>query len=302
MDEKLEVFLEHLRVVKDASPHSIRAYGTDIAGFIAFADEAGEEADTLMVRRYLAHLQRSGLSKRSVARKVSALHAFFGYLVRHGHIETDPTEGIRAPRRDKPLPRTVSEEQLNRLIEAPDTSSPEGLRDRAILEVLYATGLRVSELLSLTSADAARNSDELRIVGKRNKERVVLMGGPAMDALRRYLWAGHPVLANRSKAPTNALFLGHNGTKLVPSSVFRIVDKYVTATSNNLKISPHTLRHSFATHMLDHGADLRTVQELLGHESLTTTEVYTHVSSQRLKEVYDRTHPRASADDTRMQR
>jgi integrase/recombinase XerC len=302
MNEKLELFLEHLRVVRSASAHSIRAYGTDVAGFLAFVEESGEKIDPLLVRRYLAHLQRSGLSKRSTARKVSALHAFFGYLVRHGHISTDPTEGIRGPKREKLLPKTVSEGQLTRLIEAPDRSRPEGLRDRAILEVLYATGLRVSELLSLTTTDAAHDSDQLRIIGKRNKERLVLLGRPAMEAVRQYLQAGRPTLAARSKTPTDALFLGRNGTKLVASSVFRMLEKYVAATSDTLKISPHTLRHSFATHMLDHGADLRSVQELLGHESLTTTEIYTHVSSQRLKEVYDRTHPRASADDARMQR
>lgn len=185
---------------------------------------------------------------------------------------------------------------------APDITNPLGLRDKAILETLYATGLRVSELLSLTLEDVRSGSDEIRVIGKRDKERIVIIGSKAREAIDGYLSAGRPKLAAAGKKWTDALFLGFRGTPMVSSSVRRIVDKHVESVSDSLKISPHTLRHSFATHMMNHGADLRSVQELLGHENITTTEIYTHVSRERLKEVYDRAHPRASAGAEEMQR
>jgi len=301
MEKSLDAFIEHLRLVRRASEHTLRSYSSDILAFLQFAQESDAQIDQVLIRRYLAHLQKTKHARSSVARKIAALRAFFKYLVKRELMEVDPTEGIRAPRQPRRLPKVVREDQIVALMTAPDCSAV-GLRDRAILETLYATGMRVSELLSLTVKDISKGSDEITIIGKRNKERIVLIGSFAQEAVAAYLTGGRPQLAAHSMNPTDALFLGHRGTRLVSSSVRRIVDKHVETVSESLKISPHTLRHSFATHLLDHGADLRSVQELLGHENVVTTQIYTHVSRERLKEVYDRTHPRASSDNEIMQR
>ena len=302
MDERLDAFIQHMRVARRASEHTLRAYSSDVVAFLRFAEETGAPPDQLVVRRYLAHLRTTGHARSSVARNVAALRAFFKYLVKRGMVSTDPTEGIRPPKQARKLPKVVDEDIITSLMLAPDTNSATGLRDRAILETLYASGMRVGELLSLKVRDIATGTDQISIVGKQDKERIVLLGSAAVEALGKYLADGRPKLAARSKQSTDALFLGYRGTALVPSSVQRIVDKYVESVSGALKISPHTLRHSFATHLMNHGADLRSVQELLGHENLTTTQIYTHVSRERLKEVYDATHPRASAGNERLER
>ncbi|MCE5199788.1 MAG: tyrosine recombinase XerC [Armatimonadota bacterium] len=293
MNKWLDAFIEYLRLVKGASEHTLAGYSSDVLAFAQFAEEAKAPVDQILIRRYLAHLQKAGLAKSSVARKVAALRAFFQYLAKRGIIESDPTTGVRSPKQSRRLPKVLGEDIIPALMAAPDTT-PEGLRDRAILEMLYATGLRLSELLSLRTNSIKPNADELSVIGKRNKERTVLVGSRALEAVTRYLDYGRPILAAKGKKPTDALFLGYRGTALVASSVRRILDKHVESVSDSLKISPHTLRHSFATHMMNHGADLRSVQELLGHENVVTTQIYTHVSRERLKEVYDKAHPRAS--------
>ena len=298
----MDAFIQHMRLMRQASNHTLRGYSSDVIAFLHFAGEVGAPTDQLAVRRYLAHLHKRGYARSSVARKVAALRAFFKYLVKRELAETDPTEGIRLPKQARRLPKVASEDLIGMLMLAPDCKTAAGLRDRAILETLYATGMRVSELLSLTTDDLKRGADEISVVGKRDKERIVLLGSAALEALAEYLCHGRPKLAAKSRKPTDAVFLGYRGTALGPSSVQRIVDKYVESVSESLKMSPHTLRHSFATHLMDHGADLRSVQELLGHENITTTQVYTHVSRERLKEVYDRAHPRASAGSNRLER
>ena len=302
MHHCLDAFLDHLRLTKRASKHTLRAYASDALAFLDFAGEAKASLDQALIRRYLARLQKSGCARSSIARKVAALRAFFGYMAERGLIEANPTEGIRPPKQPKRLPKVLREDTIDSLMLAPDTTKPAGLRDRAILETLYATGLRVSELLSLKVDDIQPGHDELCVIGKRDKERVVLLGSAALEALADYLRGGRPKLAEKSKAPTDALFLGHRGTAMVPSTVQRIVAKHVESVSESLNVSPHTLRHSFATHLMNHGADLRSVQELLGHENITTTQIYTHVSRERLKEVYDRAHPRAAAGAEKMER
>ena len=302
MEERLDEFIDHLRLVKQASEHTLRSYSSDVIAFFEFARETDDPMDQTLIRRYLARLTKTGHARSSIARKIAALRSFFGYLVKREIIETDPTEGIRAPKQARKLPKVAREDTIGSLMAAPDSRTPEGLRDRAILETLYATGLRVSELLSLRADDLAGGSDEIRVIGKRNKERIVLIGSSAREAVRAYLEYGRPVLAGRSEVATSALFLGYRGTELVSTSVRRILNKHVESVSDTLKISPHTLRHSFATHMMDHGADLRSVQELLGHENVATTQIYTHVSRERLKEVYDLAHPRASEGAERMER
>ncbi len=293
MEQQLDAFIDYLRLVKRASEHTLTAYSSDVLGFLAFAGEANAPIDQTLVRRYLAHLQKSGIAKTSIARKMAALRSFFIFLVKREIIENDPTDGVRAPRQSRNLPKVINEEHISALMTAPDSTTPEGLRDRAIMEMLYATGLRLSELLSLMVDDVKNRPAELSVIGKRNKERIVLVGTAAREALAIYLNQGRPQLAGRSDNPTDALFLGRYGTKLVGTSVQRIVNKHIETVTQTLKISPHTLRHSFATHLMDHGADLRSVQELLGHENVVTTQIYTHVSRERLKEVYNRTHPRA---------
>ncbi len=302
MERQLDAFLDYLRLVKNASEHTLVAYAADVAGFLRFVDESGAAIDQLLVRKYLAHIQAAGLAKKSSARKLAALRSFFRFLTRRGLIESDPTEGVRSPRLPKRLPKIISEERVSALLNAPDPDTPLGIRDRAILETLYATGLRVSELLSLCVEDVSGNKDELRVIGKRNKERVVILGRSAQEAVAVYLEYGRPKLKSKCTERSNPLFLGQRGTKLVASSVLRLIDKHIRTVSGSLRVSPHTLRHCFATHMMDHGADLRSVQELLGHSSVATTQIYTHVSQERLKEVYERAHPRAGAGIDRMER
>ena len=302
MNSNIDAYINHLRLVKGASEHTLRSYAGDITGFFDFADQTDTQIDQLLIRRYLAHLQKIGNARSSAARKLASLRSFFKYLVKRELIENDPTEGIRSPKKSQHLPKVLDEDKITALMNAPDTNTAEGLRDKAILETLYATGLRISELLSLTVDDVNSNSDEISVIGKRSKQRIVLIGSKAKEAVEQYLESGRPKLASKSKVYTDMLFLGYRGTNLVSTSVRRLLNKYVESVSDTLKISPHTLRHSFATHLLNHGADLRSVQELLGHESVVTTQIYTHVSQERLKEVYDRTHPRASSDDERMQR
>ncbi len=299
MERALDRFIDHLRIVKRSSEHTIRNYAGDITQFLNFAEEAGAESwDYPLIRRYLAHLQRSGAAKTSVARKIAALRSFFRYLQKKEVIETDPTAGIVAPRKEKKLPRFLGYEHTEALLAAPDTATPAGMRDRAIMETLYATGFRVSELVALNVSDID-GTDELRTVGKGSKERVVLLGRAAMEAIAEYLSRGRDVLAKKADQSTEALFLNYRGTRLTTRSVERIVDKYIRIVSDSLKITPHSLRHTFATHMLAGGADLRSVQELLGHSSAATTQVYTHVTRERLKEVYDKAHPRAKIEEAK---
>lgn len=302
MEERLDSFIDYMRLSRRASEHTLRAYSSDINMFIDFAREADCDIDRHLMRRYLIHLQKSGRSKKTLARAMAALRSYFGYLLERKLVDSDPTEGLRTPAQTRSLPRVASEEILAQLMDAPDTCTAVGLRDKAILETLYATGLRISELLSLNIDDLPKAGDEIVVTGKRNKQRVVLIGSLALKAVDAYLSTGRPQLAAKNPSAPDALFLGYRGTKLVDSSVRRILSKYVEEVSDTLKISPHTLRHSFATHLMDHGADLRSVQELLGHESVATTQIYTHVSQERLKEVYDRTHPRASAEADKMER
>lgn len=298
MERELDHFIDYMNVVKRASPHTVRNYASDIVQFLEFARAA--EVDTYdypLIRRYLAHLQRDGSAKTSVARKIAAIRAFFKYLVNKGIIETDPMVGVTAPRREKRLPKFLRGEQIEALLSSPDCRDPLGARDRAILELLYATGLRVSELVGTDISDID-GSDELRTVGKGSKERIVLMGRAAREAVADYVTRARPKLAAAADKMPNALFLNHRGGRLTARSVGRIVDHYVETVSDSLKISPHTLRHTFATHLLAGGADLRAVQELLGHSSAATTQIYTHITRERLKEVYDKAHPRAKVEET----
>ncbi|PKM47632.1 MAG: tyrosine recombinase XerD [Firmicutes bacterium HGW-Firmicutes-8] len=296
----LDSFIIYLRVEKNASPRTIESYQNDIWQFIDFL--AGElktpgekirphQVDRLIVRKHLALLQRSGLKKTSIARKMASLRAFFRYLSREEILTENPLLMVSTPKLEKRLPEPLSQDGAWALVQAPDISTPAGLRDRAILEVLYSSGLRVSELVGLDPGDIDLSLGYARVMGKGSKERIVPVGSYAIKALTMYLAGGRPALGGKRDA--KPLFLNKNGGRLTARSVRNIVDKYVKQISIQRKVSPHTLRHSFATHLLDGGADLRSVQELLGHVKMSTTQIYTHVSKERLLSVYEKTHPRA---------
>ena len=301
LDNMIDAFAEELRDGRGASRATIRAYTDDLQQIATFLREQGL-ADSwaavrpVHVRRFLAHLHAHDYARTSIARKLSSLRAFYRHLTLRGDVPVDPTVGISAPRQRRYLPKFLYQSDLEKLLDAPDRSTPLGLRDRAILETLYATGLRVGELISLT-IDQVRDSSELRIVGKRDRERVVLIGGPARAAIARYLDEGRPhLLARRSaeKEDDGRLFLNARGGPLTDRGVRRVVHRHLLQACAQHDIGPHALRHTFATHLLENGADLRAVQELLGHASLTTTQIYTHVTRTRLREVYEQAHPRAT--------
>ena len=286
-------FLAHLRTVRRASPHTLRAYAEDLRQFCAWMDESSKELTPDVVRSYVASLTTERkLAKTTVARKAAALRAFFKYLQRQGVIVRSPAQELQTPKRPRTLPRAVSEDTVAALL-----AFPESARDRAILETLYAGGLRASELVALDisdlTVDPENGEGEARIRrGKGGKERVALLGRPAVAAINAYLETERPTLAAHGK-PTPALFLNRFGNRLSDRAIRRLFDSACGTVAASHKLTPHTLRHSFATHLLDHGADLRVVQELLGHSDLSTTQVYTHVSTKRLKEVYDKSHPLA---------
>ena len=296
MDEHLNKFITYLIAEKNVSPYTVRNYQREIGQFLAFLREQGidswDEVDRHVLRRYLAWLQVQGYVKASITRRVSELRSFCRYLVREGILEANPFRAISSPRVPKRLPNYLELEEIEALLAAPDLTSPQGQRDRAILEVLYASGLRVSELVSLNLKNVNLYRGEIRVWGKGAKERVALLGEPACRALKRYIEHGRPKLLRANK-PTNALFLNRWGGRLSTRSVSNILDKYAKLAGLRRRVTPHIIRHTFATHLLDGGADLRTVQELLGHADLTSTQIYTHVSQARAREVYRKAHPRA---------
>lgn len=299
MDDEIETFLGYLRDIRRASPNTIRAYADDLKGFAEFAEGRGvrkaADTDTPLIRAYLSHLTGdAAFARSSVSRKASAVRAFFRDLTRRGIIKKSPAQFVSAPRKQRPLPNYISEDAVTALLQAPDPARPDGLRDRAILETLYASGIRVGELVALETSDLTLEQGEgtARVRrGKGGKERYALLGGAAVTAIQIYLTQGRPSLAEAAKRATDALFLNRFGTRLTDRSVRRMFDKYCGVVAESHKVTPHTLRHTFATHLLDHGADLRVVQELLGHADLSSTQIYTHVSTRRLKETYEQAHP-----------
>jgi integrase/recombinase XerC len=286
---------------KNASPHTIYNYGHEIAECLTFLEEQGVQGwagvDRLALRRYLAWLNGKGHAKASVARRLSELRSFGRFLVREDVLPSNPFRVVSSPKVPKYLPAPLSVAETVALLNAPNTATPQGLRDRAILEVLYSGGLRVSELAGLNLSSIDWRREELLILGKGAKERIALLGNPAMAALRAYVDGGRPVfLAQGAQGQTsNALFLNRFGGRLTTRSVMSILSKYRRVAGLEKRVTPHTLRHTFATHLLDGGADLRSVQELLGHARLATTQVYTHVSQSRAREVYLHSHPLAQA-------
>ena len=305
--ELLDRYSTYLEVEQRVSVHTLRNYRSDLEQFFEFVarptdgDEprpvAVERITHHVIRAFLARLHR-GHSRSSIARKLSALKNFFRFLVREAVISDDPTGQISAPKQDRPLPTYLSVDDMFRLLSAPAADTPTGLRDRAILEVLYSGGLRVSELAGLDWSDMDADLSVLRVEGKGRKERMVPIGRTALDALQRYRIAIPALLnpdpnATPRRPASDAVFLNRRGGRLTTRSVARLIESYAKQCGLADRISPHALRHSFATHLLDAGADLRAIQELLGHASLSTTQKYTHVNLDRLTQVYDQAHPHA---------
>ena len=306
MEQLIEQFLEHLRYERNVSAHTLRNYASDLEQFVdhlAPADPKSrarkfpelKNVDHLTIREWLAKLHSAQKKKASIARKLAALRTFFQFLVREGLLESNPAKLVSTPRQEKKLPKHLSIEEAIKFIETPDIDTDLGKRDRAMLELMYATGVRVAELTTLNLADIDFRNQLIRVTGKRRKQRIVPFGDPAANSIREYLKVRDKFLftAPISARDDEALFLNYQGTRITTRSVGRMVEKYIKICAGVHRISPHALRHSFATHLLDSGADLRDIQELLGHARLSTTQVYTHVSMEKLIEVYDKAHPKA---------
>ncbi|MCK5260377.1 MAG: tyrosine recombinase XerC, partial [Candidatus Omnitrophica bacterium] len=282
----LDKFISYLEIEKNYSPHTILNYRIDLEGFLQFIGSTPvEKVDYLFLRKFLAQLRTKHYRPRTLTRKLSSLRSFFKFLHREGFVKENPAVLLMSPKLDKPLPKFLSEDEITKFIEAPSLKAVSGKRDRAILETLYSTGMRVSELVGLNTNHVDLIGNIVKVSGKGKKERLIPIGDKALDAIRDYLQS--------RKQRLNALFLNKNGTRLSDRGVRNIVNKHITAVSATKNISPHVVRHSFATHLLNRGADLRSVQELLGHVNLSTTQIYTHVTTDRLKEVYNKAHPRA---------
>lgn len=292
MQRFVDKFINYLNVEKNSSAHTIINYKVDLKSFAQFVgDKEITAIDHLLLRKFLAEMRARNYAKRTIARKLASLRSFFRFLYREGHIKTNPITAISTPKLDKKLPVVLDEGKVAKLLECASGDDVFGLRDKALLETIYSSGIRVSELVGLNINNVDLIGEVIKVLGKGSKERMVPIGGPAVSALRKYL-DKRDEMDVKDKAK-NAVFLGKNGTRLWDRSVRRILNKYITLCSVAEHISPHSLRHSFATHLLDRGADLRSVQELLGHANLSTTQIYTHVTTERLKSVYDKAHPRA---------
>jgi integrase/recombinase XerC len=298
MQSALTAFRTHLEVERQASPHTVRNYLGDLRQFLDFAtDHCGMELcsptqiDTATIRAFLYRLHQRGISRTTMARKLASVRSFFTFLERHHDLNPNPARPLQSPKSRRPLPVVPSIDQLFALLDTPETPpSPHQTRDQAILELLYATGIRVSELVALDLQDIDLHATTLRIQGKGKRERQAFFGPTAAAGLTAYLAMRH---AYKPSSDNSALFLNHRGGRLSTRGVHLLVKKHSRRVGLSPRTSPHTLRHAFATHLLDNGADLRSIQELLGHQRLSTTQRYTHVSMDHIMAVYDQAHPRA---------
>lgn len=302
-NEAVKEFLQHLKYERNMSPHTLRNYESDLEQFRQFLfsiekkdDFPVEQIDRLTIREWMAELHSAGKKKSSIARKLASLRTLFQFLIREGKLESNPAKMVATPKIERKLPNHLSMEDAVRFIETPNPNDDLGRRDRAILEFLYATGIRVGELVNIDLNDIDYRERMVRVFGKRRKERIVPFHEHALQSLMHYLAETRPIfLANApiAKRDEKACFLNYQGTRITTRSVGRMIDKYIKQCADVHKISPHSLRHTFATHMLDSGADLRDIQELLGHARLSTTQIYTQVSMEKMIDVYSKAHPKA---------
>jgi len=294
MEEFVNNFLKCLEFERNFSEHTLRAYKIDLLQFLAFLKKENhdclESVDNLQLRKFLAYLRNQGCSKTSIGRKMSSLRSLYKYLLKNDIIDHNPVETVRIPKKEKKLPNFLDINEIETLLNAPDRKDIKGLRDKAIMETLYSAGLRVNELTMLDNNDVDTLSELVKVKGKGKKERLVPIGRYAVDAINEYCQAKN---LNKDLIESHALFLNKYNKRLTDRSVSRLIDGYLKQTGLNRKVSPHVFRHSFATHLLDRGAGLREVQELLGHAQLASTQIYTHISTDRLRRVYNKAHPRA---------
>ena len=288
MNKHLDHFIDFLKGEKGVSPHTLRAYSKDLSEFLSFIDKKPKSIDNLDIRSFLAFLHHKKLKKTSIARKLATIRSFFKYLHREGYVNKNPAKLVSSPKVPKNLPRFLTIDEIFTLLDKPSGDTFRATRDKAILELLYSSGLRVSELTSIDISDLDFKESLIRAKGKGKKERIIPIGSKAMDAIQNYL---PERISLRKKSM--ALFLNNRGSRLTQRSVRRILLHYSRMINLKGDLSPHTLRHTFATHLLHEGADLRSIQELLGHSSLSTTQKYTHVDIAYLTEVYDKAHPLA---------
>lgn len=300
MKQQLLFFMQYLSVERGLATNTLEAYERDLTSFIVFLEQKSicdlQQVNRYHLSDYLLHLKKEGKKATTISRAVAAIRSFFQFLERERLIEHNPSQHLLTPKLEMKLPRTMQVDDVDRLLNAPDLNSILGIRDRAMLELLYATGMRVSELLSLNLEDLHLEMGFVRCIGKGSKERIIPLGRMASVALHRYLDEArtHLLKANATSiSDEQPLFINNRGKRLTRQGFWKIIKKYATEAGIVAEITPHTLRHSFATHLLDNGADLRSVQELLGHADISTTQIYTHVSNTKMKQVYDRTHPRA---------
>ena len=304
MKSAIDKYLKYLRIERNASKHTITSYKNDLNQFLEFLSDhfglVNQEADInsierITIRLWLGELTEEEYAKSSIARKVAALRSFFKYAFRRGIIERNPAHLLIVPKKNKSLPVTATPEDLNRMMEQAEGNNPRSRQDRAILELFYSTGIRLSEMVGLNTGDVNLELNQIKVLGKGSKQRIVPVGAQALDALSNHLNSRSELFGSKTDDDARkALFLAASGQRIYPRAVQRLVKDYLMKTSEVTQKSPHVLRHSFATHLLDKGADIRVIKELLGHANLAATQVYTHTSVERLKNVYELAHPRAN--------
>ncbi|MCP9292527.1 tyrosine recombinase XerC [Gracilimonas sediminicola] len=303
MKALIEKYLKYLSVERNASEHTITSYQNDLSSFLEFTAEVNEQTDEqvdissitrLNIRLWLGDLSEKGLAKTSIARKVAALRSFFKYCFKRGHIDKNPAHLLVVPKKEQTLPKTATVEDISRMMDSVDTDTISGLQDRAILELFYGTGMRLSELTGLNVTDIDLKQRQVTVHGKGNKQRIIPLGNTVASILKQFIERRPELYGERTDSDAKkALFLAASGQRIYDRAVQSMVENYLKQTSEVTQKSPHVLRHSFATHMLDNGADIRIIKEFLGHANLAATQVYTHTSMERLKNVYEQAHPRA---------
>lgn len=304
MKSAIAKYFRYLKIERNASPHTITSYKNDLSQFLEFCsrhfnvdeiDVKTDSIDRLTIRLWLGELSEESLAKSTIARKVASIRSFFKYAFKRGFVEKNPAHLLIVPKKDKPLPKTATPEDLNRMMELAEGNNPRSSQDRAILELFYSTGIRLSELVGLNTADVNVELKQIKVTGKGAKQRIVPVGSQSLKTLIDHLSSRRQLFGKRTDNDAKkALFIAASGQRIYPRAVQRMVKDYLMRASEVTQKSPHVLRHSFATHLLDKGADIRVIKELLGHANLAATQVYTHTSVERLKNVYDLAHPRAN--------
>lgn len=303
MKALIEKYLKYLSVERNASEHTIISYQNDLSSFLEFTAQVNEQTDEqvdissitrLNIRLWLGELSEKGLAKTSIARKVAALRSFFKYCFKRGHIDKNPAHLLVVPKKEQTLPKTATVEDISRMMDSVDTDTISGLQDRAILELFYGTGMRLSELTGLNVTNIDLKQRQVTVHGKGNKQRIIPLGNTVASILKQFIERRPELYGERTDSDAKkALFIAASGQRIYDRAVQSMVENYLKQTSEVTQKSPHVLRHSFATHMLDNGADIRIIKEFLGHANLAATQVYTHTSMERLKNVYEQAHPRA---------